>query len=103
MVMTCEECGTRLWKAGETAPAGIYMRADDSLMRTIAFERAGPLPASLDGHVALYRSAQSGCLCHQDACPYIVGAGTWQMAAGKQRSAGNLPGSIASAEESLSR
>jgi len=68
MAMTCEECETQLWRAGEIAPPGIYMRADNMLAQPLVLKQADWLPASLDGHVALYRSAQPGCLCHTESC-----------------------------------
>jgi hypothetical protein len=52
--MRCEECGVRLWQAGEVVPPGIYMRVDDETHPVMALDQAGPLPASLDGRVALY-------------------------------------------------
>lgn len=44
----------RLWQAGDIVPAGSYRRVDDTLHRIVVLQREGPLPASLDGHVALY-------------------------------------------------
>lgn len=45
-----------LWQAGEVAPAGTYARIDDRSYRLVQQKLAGPLPASFDGHVALYRA-----------------------------------------------
>ena len=44
----------RLWKAGDIVPAGSYRRVDDTLHRLVVLQQEGPLPASFDGHVALY-------------------------------------------------
>lgn len=44
-----------IWKAGEIAPAGAYVRVDEPSSRVILLECEGPLPATFDGHVAFYR------------------------------------------------
>lgn len=44
------------WKAGEWVPAGTYVRIDDVSYKVITLQQAGPLPATFDGHVALYRA-----------------------------------------------
>jgi hypothetical protein len=44
-----------IWKAGEIAPAGTYVRVDEPSSRVILLECEGPLPATFDGHVAFYR------------------------------------------------
>jgi hypothetical protein len=44
-----------IWKAGEIAPAGTYVRIDEPSYRVILLECEGPLPATFDGHVAFYR------------------------------------------------
>lgn len=49
----------QLWKAGEIVPAGSYRRVDDPLHRLVVLQQEGPLPASFDGHVALYCAAIS--------------------------------------------
>jgi hypothetical protein len=54
-----------LWKAGEVVPAGTYVRVDDRSYRAVTLEREEPLPATFDGHVALY--CTSACLCRQRA------------------------------------
>jgi hypothetical protein len=46
-----------LWKAGDIVPAGSYRRVDDTLHRLVVLQQKGPLPASFDGHVALYRAS----------------------------------------------
>jgi hypothetical protein len=51
------ELGTPIWRAGELAPPGVYVRVDDGSHRLIRLESAGPLPPSFDGHVACYRLA----------------------------------------------
>jgi len=61
----CDECQVRLWKAGEVAPAGIYVRVDDRSYRVVKLKSDGYLPPSFDAHVALY--CASPCLCHQHA------------------------------------
>jgi len=45
-----------IWQAGEVAPAGAYARIDDRSYRLVQHKLAGPLPASFDGHVAIYRA-----------------------------------------------
>lgn len=59
--MKCEECQQLLWAAGEIVPAGIYTRVDDRSYRLVVLEAEGPLPATFDGHRALYCS--SACRC----------------------------------------
>ncbi len=59
--MKCEECQQALWKAGEIVAAGAYARVDDRSYRVVILEQAGPLPASFDGHTALY--CPSTCRC----------------------------------------
>ncbi|HLZ59932.1 MAG TPA: hypothetical protein VKR06_23535 [Ktedonosporobacter sp.] len=46
-----------VWKAGEVVPAGTYIRIDNHSYRSITLDQNGPLPASFDGQVALYRAA----------------------------------------------
>jgi hypothetical protein len=60
--MQCEECQMPLWKAGEVVPAGTYVRVDDRSYRAVTLEREGPLPATFDGHVALYCTAAWACM-----------------------------------------
>jgi hypothetical protein len=55
--MWLNESEIRIWKAGEIAPAGTYVRIDNRSYHLIALEQEGPLPASFDGQVALYRPA----------------------------------------------
>jgi hypothetical protein len=45
-----------IWHAGEIAPAGIYVRIDDRSYQRVTLSEEGFLPASFDGHVALYRA-----------------------------------------------
>ncbi len=52
--MQYEESQMPWWKAGEVAPPGIYLRVDDASYRVVILDREGPLPATFDGHVALY-------------------------------------------------
>ena len=59
--MRCEECRQELWKAGDSAPAGTYVRVDDLSYRSVTLKQAGPLPTTFDGHTAFY--ALSGCRC----------------------------------------
>lgn len=61
--MRCEECGMPLWQAGEVVPAGLYQRVDDEAHSVVTLEQAGPLPASLDGHVALYHAVAATYTC----------------------------------------
>ena len=63
--MRCDECGTALFEAGDDVPAGVYTRVDDGSFRRVTLERAGPLPASFDGHVAEYRAAAGACVCER--------------------------------------
>jgi hypothetical protein len=49
-----EEYQTSLWKAGEVAPAGTYIRIDAQPYRTVTLDDEGPLPATFDGHIAFY-------------------------------------------------
>ena len=57
----CEECGTRLYRAGERGPEGAYLRIDDGSFERITRAGDDVLPASYDGHVALYRLAPCAC------------------------------------------
>lgn len=61
----CEECGTRLYQAGEPAPAGAYLRVDDGSFQPLSLPSSGMLPASFDGRVALYRAAAAPCACER--------------------------------------
>lgn len=63
--MQCEECQTTLWKAGEMAPAGRYIRLGDASQRVLVLEQPGILPAAFDGHIALYHQAGFLCACMQ--------------------------------------
>ena len=62
--MQFEERQMSLWKAGEIAPAGTYVRVDDCSYRAVTLEQAGPLPATFDGHVALYYPAPFALIRH---------------------------------------
>jgi hypothetical protein len=59
--MRCEECQQKLWKAGDIVAAGAYARVDDRSYHVVILEQAGPLPATFDGHTALY--CPSTCQC----------------------------------------
>jgi hypothetical protein len=61
----CEECGTRLYQAGARAPAGEYLRVDNSSFQRLSLPTGGALPASFDGRVALYRLAAAPCACER--------------------------------------
>lgn len=61
----CEECGTRLYRAGDQVPAGTYLRVGDGSFHRLSLPAAGPLPASFDGHVAQYRAAAAPCVCQR--------------------------------------
>ena len=63
--MQCEECHVPLWRAGEVVSAGVYVRVDDRSYRGITLEHEGPLPATFDGHIALY--CISACQCREQA------------------------------------
>ena len=49
----------RLYTAGQTAPPGRYRRVDGDGERVVVLERIDVLPASLDGHVAVYARVPS--------------------------------------------
>ena len=55
--MWLNESEVRVWKAGETAPTGVYLRLDNRSYQRVVLLHEGPLPASFDGQVALYRAA----------------------------------------------
>lgn len=61
----CEECQMPLWQAGEVVPAGTYVRVDDRSYHAVLLDQEGPLPATFDGHAALY--CTSGCSCRDRA------------------------------------
>lgn len=61
----CEECGTRLFRAGQRVVAGMYLRVDDGSFQRLQLISSGMLPASLDGHIALYRAAAAPCACER--------------------------------------
>lgn len=63
--LQCEECQMPLWKAGEVVPAGTYVRVDDRSYRPVILDQEGPLPATFDGHIALY--CTSACACRDRA------------------------------------
>lgn len=70
--MQCEECQTTLWKAGEMAPAGRYIRLGDASGRVLVLEQPGLLPAAFDGHIALYHQAGFRCACMQPGSGDLV-------------------------------
>jgi len=53
-----------VWKAGEVVLPGTYIRIDDDSYRKITLTHKGPLPATFDGHVALY------CMMSKIAAPH---------------------------------
>ena len=55
--MQRDEYQIPLWKAGEFVPAGTYVRVDDLSYKVVVLRQDGPLPATFDGHVALYRAS----------------------------------------------
>lgn len=61
--MHCDDCGTPLWRAGDTVAPGLYARVDDGSYQQVKMDEDGLLPASFDGHIAWYRSA--GHACHR--------------------------------------
>ncbi len=63
--LRCEECQIPLWKAGEVVPAGTYVRVDDRSYRAVILNQEGSLPATFDGHIALY--CTSACACKDRA------------------------------------
>ena len=83
--MRCDECGTALFEAGDDVPAGVYTRVDDGSFRRVTLERAGPLPASFDGHVAEYRAAAT-CVCERRHAMGIVQASAGGVARGESSS-----------------
>jgi hypothetical protein len=60
--MQCEECRLPLWKSGEIVPAGTYARVDDQSYKVVRLDQEGPLPATLDGHIAWYCATARACL-----------------------------------------
>lgn len=61
----CEECGTRIYQAGERVAGGTYLRVDDNSFMRLVVSAGDALPASFDGHVALYRVAAAPCVCER--------------------------------------
>ena len=61
----CEECGSRLFMAGEEVAAGTYLRVDDESFVPVTLPAGGSLPASFDGHRAVYRIAAAPCICER--------------------------------------
>lgn len=51
-----EEFQEYIWQAGEIVPSGTYVRVDDERHRMVTLDCQGPLPATFDGHIALYRA-----------------------------------------------
>lgn len=45
-----------IWKAGEVAPAGTYVRFDQQSYHLVTLDYEAPLPATFDGHIACYRT-----------------------------------------------
>lgn len=62
--LQCEECQMPLWKAGEVVPAGTYVRVDDRSYRAVTLDLEGSLPATFDGHIALYCTSACECMDH---------------------------------------
>jgi hypothetical protein len=67
-----EEYQMLVWKAGEIVPAGTYVRIDDLSYRTIILDHDGPLPATFDGHVALYSISPNVCTGAQSPAQQAV-------------------------------
>ncbi len=61
----CEECGTQLYRAGDRVAAGSYLRVDDESFQRLQLLSSGVLPASFDGHIAVYRVAAAPCTCER--------------------------------------
>jgi hypothetical protein len=55
--MQHDEYHLPLWKAGEVVPAGVYVRVDDQSYKMVTLQQKEPLPATFDGHIALYRAS----------------------------------------------
>jgi len=55
--MQRDEYQIPLWKAGELVPAGTYTRVDDLSHKVVILQQTGRLPATFDGHVAVYRAS----------------------------------------------
>lgn len=72
--LCCDECGAHLYHAGERVPAGTYLRVDDGSFQRLRLSSRGTLPASLDGHVALYRVAAAPCACQRRRARATPGA-----------------------------
>jgi hypothetical protein len=54
--MQRDEYQIPLWKAGELAPAGTYVRIDDLSYKVVILQQKELLPATFDGHIAVYRA-----------------------------------------------
>lgn len=65
--MNAEEYGMHVWQAGDSVPAGIYLRVDDASFRVVNLEQEDRLPASYDGHIAWYCRAPFASLIHVQA------------------------------------
>lgn len=61
----CEECGTRVYQAGERVAGGTYLRVGDGSFQRLVVAQNGILPATFDGHVAHYRLAATPCACER--------------------------------------
>jgi hypothetical protein len=55
--MQRDEYQIPLWKAGELVPAGTYIRVDDLSYKVVILQQKERLPATFDGHVAIYRAS----------------------------------------------
>lgn len=62
---SCDECGTRLYHAGETVSSGIYIRIDDGSFQRLLLNSADVLPPSFDGRIAHYRRGAAPCACER--------------------------------------
>jgi hypothetical protein len=71
--MRCEECGASIWRAGDDVPAGRYVRVDNESYSPVVLAAAGQLPASCDGHIAVYRRAWPVCACQARAAGRAAG------------------------------
>ncbi len=69
-----------LLRAGQRVPPGRYVRVDVPTARTLILEVEDYLPASCDGHIALYRPAAIGWPASRTIDVYafevFVGAGS---------------------------
>jgi hypothetical protein len=53
-----DEYQANIWHAGEFVSAGTYVRVDDRSHHVVTLDQEGLLPATFDGHVAMYRALE---------------------------------------------